>query len=71
VVAELLQRVPGLRVRACGEGGQQALEASLANIEAEACAKAKSRVEADGPRVEIVALEEATTEPAAGVTAVV
>jgi hypothetical protein len=34
-------------VRACGEGGREALEASLANIEAEACAKAKSRVEVD------------------------
>ena len=70
VVAELLQRVPGLRVRACGEGGRAALEASLANIEAEACAVPKSRVEADGSRVEIVAAEEATALTA-GVTAVV
>ena len=70
MVAELLQRVPGLRVRACGEGGRAALEASLANIEAEACAVPKSRVEADGSRVEIVAAEEAT-EVVAGVTAVV
>lgn len=70
VVAELLRRVPGLRVRACGEGGREALEASLANIEAEACAVPKSRVEADGSRVEIVAAEEAT-ELCGGVTAVV
>ena len=70
MVAELLQRVPGLRVRACGEGGRAALEASLANIEAEACAVPKSRVEADGSRVEIVAAEEATALTA-GVTAVV
>ena len=70
MVAELLQRVPGLRVRACGEGGRAALEASLANIEAEACAVPKSRVEADGSRVEIVAAEEATAITA-GVTAVV
>jgi len=70
VVAELLQRIPGLRVRACGEGGRAALEASLANIEAEACAVPKSRVEADGSRVEIVAAEEATALTA-GVTAVV
>ena len=70
MVAELLQRLDGVRVRACG-AQRDTLEQSLANIEAEACAVPKSRV-ASSSRVEIVATEETDgVELMAGVTAVV